>query len=167
MIVPETDAKRDNKSMIQAKFQIGASKDEREIRTVVFMQEQGFVDEFDAEDDSCWHLVIYHDGKAIGCGRILKVDPETYRIGRVAVLKEYRGHQVGTYIVKFLQTKIKELGGRKAILLSQADKSAFYEKLGFKSPTGEIIMEEDYPHIYMEKILVKTDPKRRKRVYKP
>ena len=72
--------------------------------------------EFVGDDDPCWCLVLYYNKKPIATGRLLEVDPETYRIGRVAVLPEYRNKKIGTYVLKFLEVKIKTLGGHKAIL---------------------------------------------------
>ena len=37
------------------------------IRHDVFMQEQGFCDEFDAFDKKSWHVLLQTNGKTIGC----------------------------------------------------------------------------------------------------
>ena len=42
------------------------TKDEMFIREEVFMQEQGFKNEFDDIDDSATHIVLYDDGSPVG-----------------------------------------------------------------------------------------------------
>ena len=142
--------------MVEAKFYFGVPEDARTIRDEVFTFEQGFSDdiEYDEHDPECWHVVVYLDGYPISTGRVFAEDPETYHIGRLAVRKAYRGQKVGTYTMKFLETKAKTLGARKLMLGAQLDKAGFYEKNGFrKNPTGEIYEEEGVPHILMFKTL--------------
>jgi|LAHS01.1.fsa_nt_gb predicted GNAT family N-acyltransferase len=148
--------------MIEAKFSLGLPADARMIRQKVFVEEQGYQHEFVGDDDPCWCLVLYYNKLPIATGRLLEIDPETYRIGRVAVLKEYRGKKIGTYVLKFLEVKIKTLGGHKAILHAQLEKKGFYEKCGYQvSPEGEIDYDEGHPHLMMEKELKKKNPRRR------
>lgn len=139
--------------MIEPKFSLGLPADAQRIREKVFMEEQGFKNEIiPGDDEGAWCLVLYLNGTPIATGRIKEEDPETFHIGRVAVLKEYRGKKVGTYLLKFLETKIMELGGRKAVLGAQIDKKGFYEKCGYASE-GEIFYDEGHPHIHMSKTL--------------
>lgn len=147
--------------MITPKFTIGASLEARTIREEVFVQEQGFRDEFDEYDETSPSLVLFLDGYPIATGRLRALNPERYKIERVAVRKAFRGKKVGTYCVKFLCTKIKTMGGRVACLHAQVDKMPFYERLGFAVVgDGEILYEEGVPHIEMEKILVKDSSRR-------
>ena len=64
----------------------------KSIRKVVFVDEQGFQNEFDEIDDSdnVVHMLLCYDDESIGTCRCYKENGE-YKIGRVAVLKEYRG----------------------------------------------------------------------------
>lgn len=148
--------------MIKPVFAHHLSPDEKALREEIFVKEEGFDDEFDEIDQDSWHLVLYHDSTPIAVGRIQEKDPETYQIERVAVKKEYRGHKIGSYLMKFLEGKIKEIGGRKAILLAQADKEGFYLKNGYRPVDGEIVYEENYPHVKMEKALIKDCRKYRR-----
>ncbi len=142
--------------MVKEKFSIGVTEDARLIRTEVFVVEQGFKNEFDELDDEAWELVLYLDNVPVSTGRLEKIDPETYRIERVAVRKAYRGLQFGTYTMKFLMRKILEIGGHIAVVHAQADKTAFYKKLGFKEiKDAEIIYDEGCPHVLMKKELRK------------
>lgn len=135
--------------MVKEKFTFGECPDGMAIRKEVFCGEQGFVDEFDELDKRCWHLVLYMDGCPISTGRLIEEDPETYRIGRLAVRKPFRGKKVGTYTCKFLMNKALSLGARKVVLDSQIEAVPFYEKLGFKSLDGEVFLEEGHPHLKM------------------
>ena len=147
--------------MVKPVFQFGLMEDAKKIREEVFMQEQGFQDEFDDKEKERWNLVLYLDGVPISTGRLEEEDPETYWIQRIAVRKPYRGMKVGTYTVKFLCNKAISLGARKAILNAQLDKVPFYRSLGFREdPNGEVFLEEGLPHIKMTKVLVR--PKKRR-----
>ena len=149
--------------MVKPLFHFGITEDAKLIREEVFVKEQGFAEEFDENDPKCWHLVLYLDSTPIATGRIIEVDPETYRIGRVAVRKGFRRMKVGTYTVKFLCNKAISLGARKAILGAQLDKMPFYRSLGFKPcPDGEVFEEQGVPHCMMYKVLIKD-----KKGYKP
>lgn len=123
-----------------------------EIRTEVFVKEEGFVDEFDEYDQESWHIVIYEDDKPIATGRAYQ-EGSSWHIGRIAIRKEHRGKGIGTLVMKKLEEKIKEEGGRRAILFSQYDKTAFYEKCGYRKENGDIVLDQGYPHIKMFKIL--------------
>ena len=150
--------------MIKPEFTFGTSQDARDIRTRVFVEEQGFEREFDEHENSSWCLVLYLDNIPIATGRVRPLDPERYQIERVAVEKPYRRKSVGTYVVKFLCTKIKTLGGRVAKLNAQFDKMGFYERLGFKAiGDGEVFFEEGVAHIPMEKVLIPPSRKGRGR----
>lgn len=155
--------KKKGKIMVKPLFNFGLTDDAKLIREEVFVKEQGFAKEFDENDSKAWHLVLYLDGIPISTGRILEIDPETYRIGRVAVRKNFRHMKVGTYTVKFLCNKALSLGARKAVLAAQVDKMAFYRSLGFRPyPDGEVFYEEGVPHTMMYKILT-----RKRTGYKP
>ena len=121
------------------------------IRKVVFEDEQGFEEEFDEldESDKVKHMVFYKDGEPIGTCRYYIEDDE-YRIGRIAVIKEYRGIGIGQMIVRYAEDKILEIGGRETVLSAQVRAKGFYEKLGYVGE-GEIYMEEMCPHIKMRK----------------
>lgn len=142
--------------MITPRFSKELTTQEKEIRTEVFIDEQGFESEFDDIDSSSWHLVLFYNDYPIGCARFYSEDPETYHIGRVAVRKAFRNKKIGTYLLRFVETKIKELGGRWALVSSQLDKKGFYEKCGYHvAKEGEITFEEGCPHIDMAKLLIK------------
>ena len=87
--------------MIQMHMQQGLSQDARIIRQEVFVEEQGFHHEFDEIDSSAWHLVLYENGQAADCCRLLSSNqPEVYILGRLAVRKSCRGRQYGGWLVR-------------------------------------------------------------------
>lgn len=53
--------------MIEIKCFENLTVDERMLRTVVFIEEQQFKEEFDETDNNSFHLILYADGKAIAC----------------------------------------------------------------------------------------------------
>ena len=59
-------------------------QEEKKIRIKVFMEEQGFKDEFDDLDEVCKHLVVFDHQKAIGTCRYYYDDPlQANVIGRI------------------------------------------------------------------------------------
>ena len=129
-------------------------QDAVDIRTAVFVEEQGFNEEFDTIDDVSTHLVLYCDNKAAAVCRFYfdKVRNE-YLIGRLAVLPEYRGKGFGADLVIEAENVIKSKGGKSISLHSQCQAQRFYEKLGF-SAYGESDFDEDCPHQWMNKVLI-------------
>ncbi|MDY5441279.1 MAG: GNAT family N-acetyltransferase [Candidatus Enteromonas sp.] len=140
--------------MIRPVFHYGTTPEAKAIREQVFIVEQGFQNEYDEFEDSSWCLVLFLDETPIATGRIRALDPATYAVERIAVLPAFRGQKVGTYLLRFLETKIKTLGAYKARLNSQADKVGFYQKQGYQiQGDGEVFYEENCPHVAMEKDL--------------
>ena len=123
-----------------------------EIRKAVFMDEQGFKNEFDAIDPIAWHLALSVDSKTAGCARIYPGEGNTWHVGRVAVLKEYRSLHLGSRMMEAVMDKIKALGGRGAVLSAQCQAVPFYQKNGF-TVISEPYMDEHCPHQDMERKL--------------
>lgn len=124
-----------------------------QIRTEVFVQEQGFAMEFDEIDDSAIHLVCYDNSLPIATCRYFWNDQmDSYLIGRIAVVKMYRGKNIGAYIVKEAEKQIRNIGGKKISLSAQQRAMEFYRKQGFDT-TGETYLDEGCPHVWMYKLL--------------
>src|SRR4051794_39153196 len=77
-----------------------AQAEAKRIRFTVFVDEQRVPAnlEMDDQDAHCIHALAFADGKAIGTGRLL---PDGH-IGRMAVLKEWRGHGAGRALLRSL-----------------------------------------------------------------
>ena len=84
--------------------------DARLIRQHVFVEEQGFENEFDEIDEYAYHLVIYQNDEAIATGRMYEKDQETMILGRIAIIKECRKIGLGSKIVLRLENEAKQLG---------------------------------------------------------
>lgn len=123
----------------------------KEIRETVFVKEQGFHDEFDEIDAYAKHLVLYDDKIPVATCRFFRRElPGDYAVGRIAVRKEYRGKNIGTYLLKEAEDEIKNSGGRRIFLHAQCSARKFYQKQGY-SCYGEADLDEDCPHIWMKK----------------
>ena len=123
----------------------------RKIREKIFMQEQGFKNEFDEFDIHANHLILYDGKRPIATCRFFARElPGDYVIGRIAVIKEYRGQNIGTYLLKVAETEIKKIGGKRIFLHAQSRVEKFYEKQGYSS-FGEIELDEYCSHVWMSK----------------
>ena len=102
-------------------------------------------------EDSSFHLLYYFNDLLIGVCRFYELEKDVYKIGRIAVLKEYRNKGLGKEIVNSAINYIKELKAKKIYIYSQLHAVGFYEKLGFKVE-GDIFYEEDHPHkkVYLD-----------------
>ncbi|HHT97586.1 MAG TPA: GNAT family N-acetyltransferase [Clostridiales bacterium] len=122
------------------------------IRKEVFQIEQG-VDpklEFDDLDKLAMHAMVYTDinrTKAVATGRILLLDDKCV-MGRVAVLKDFRGKEYGDFVVRLLLNRAFTSGIKEVFIHSQLSAVGFYEKLGFKI-LGEQFLEAGIRHVEM------------------
>ena len=84
-------------------------KEAKDIRQEVFVDEQGFKNEFDNIDNTAIHLVCYDKEKPIGTARIF-YDEELkgYHFGRIAVIKSYRGKGIGREYLTLLRKLLKK-----------------------------------------------------------
>ena len=125
----------------------------RAIRTTVFVEEQSVPAEleWDGIDGQCLHvLAASAAGAAIGTGRLL---PDGH-IGRMAVLKDWRGCGVGGRILTELVTAARERQHAVVELSAQTHALAFYRRHGFEVVSGEYL-EAGIPHRAMRLSLVK------------
>ena len=124
------------------------------IRRRVFIEEQNVPEEIemDADDAHAFHALALLDGVAIGCGRMLDHGATEIKIGRMAVLPEFRKTGVGALILRFLIDRARTRGFRKAVLHAQLSAEGFYLKEGF-SPVGGVFDEAGIAHRKMERAL--------------
>jgi predicted GNAT family N-acyltransferase len=114
------------------------------VRTAVFIEEQNIPEseEWDAEDALADHaLARTIDGQAIATGR-LTLDG---KIGRMAVLKEWRGQGVGEALLRHLLERAANRGLRRLALHAQVYAIPFYARAGFVVDGAEFV-ECDIPH---------------------
>jgi predicted GNAT family N-acyltransferase len=117
------------------------------IRRAVFIEEQKVPEsiEIDGRDPDCYHvLACDEDGGPIGTARM----DRSGKIGRMAVLPQYRGLGVGTKMLKAITDCGKSKGIEDFHLSAQVSAVGFYEKMGFE-PYGEEFQEAGIKHINM------------------
>lgn len=118
------------------------------VRNLVFVEEQKIPVEleFDELDRQCHHVIARDEQfRPIGTGRI---SPEG-RIGRMAVLKEWRGQHVGESLLRALIEKAGKLGLTKLTVNAQLAALGFYEKFGF-TQAGDVFTEAGILHQAMQ-----------------
>ena len=118
------------------------------IRRRVFIEEQGFLEEFDKTDRTARHVTAYLGGLPVAAARLFPTGGGVYHIGRVAVRREYRGRHLGAELMREVIRKARELGAARVELDAPRQAAGFYEKLGFQ-PFGAPYCEQGCPHINM------------------
>lgn len=117
----------------------------REIRTRVFVQEQGVPEtlEWDGMDPHCRHWLAWYKYQAVATARLT---PDG-QIGRMAVLPDWRKQGIGTDLLRTILSTCRH-EGIKVFLNAQLDARDFYLQNGF-IPEGAIFTEAGIPHIRM------------------
>lgn len=121
------------------------------VREAVFVLEQRVPRELEVDDDdprSVHVLARAPDGTPIGTGRLTP----TGRIGRMAVMVDWRGNGVGTMLLRALldQARARHMG--EVVLHAQRDAVPFYLDYGF-AVDGDEFEEAGIPHVRMRRAL--------------
>jgi predicted GNAT family N-acyltransferase len=117
------------------------------VREEVFIQEQHvpFDIEWDAYDTDAIHLLALDENNhPIGCARILKQG----RIGRMAVVKAWRGCGVGLALLHAALEQCKQMQMIKVSLSSQTHAIKFYQRAGFVV-TSDAYIDANIWHVDM------------------
>jgi predicted GNAT family N-acyltransferase len=128
-----------------------ARTDAMRVREAVFVVEQGVPPEIELDewDPQCDHAVAFAPhGRVVGTGRLL---PDGH-IGRMAVLREWRGRGVGSAILAALVERAAARGMKRLVLNAQTHAAPFYARHGFVA-FGDEFMEADIPHVAMARDL--------------
>ena len=125
----------------KSNFIMNYPKKRFEIRHKVFVEEQGFQNEFDETDKFSKHLVLYDAEIPIATCRFFPSSYRKYIIGRIAVIKQYRGQNIGSRLLTLAENEIKKVGGTQIYLHAQDRARKFYEKKGY-SCCGKIDLDE-------------------------
>lgn len=122
----------------------------RAIRTPVFIIEQSVTPEFewDEVDQTALHLLATLNAEPIACLRII----DFHKIGRMAVLKNFRGIGLGAALLIEAVAICKQHGNKNIHLSAQTHAIGFYEKAGFM-PVSGIYCDVDIPHVDMQLII--------------
>lgn len=125
-----------------------------DIRKKVFVEEQSVAleIEIDEYESVAVHFLLLQDNVAAATARIVEDGPDTLKIQRVAVLKEYRGKGIGRLLMENLLEYCEEANAKMIKLSAQEYAITFYEKLGF-SVCSNMYYDANIPHYSMSKIL--------------
>jgi predicted GNAT family N-acyltransferase len=121
------------------------------VRETVFVAEQGVPPEIELDewDERCEHAIAYDvAGRPVGTGRLL---PDGH-IGRMAVLREWRGKGIGGLLLAALIERARARGMPWVALNAQTHAVPFYARFGFVV-AGEEFVEAGIPHIGMKREL--------------
>ena len=120
------------------------------IRKTVFVDEQHvpIEMELDESDQQALHFLVFSDDAPIATARLL---PNGH-VGRMAVLKPYRGKSVGLALLNTIIDTARNSGLNELFLNAQTSAIAFYEKFGFIQE-GETFLDAGIQHIRMRKTL--------------
>ena len=121
----------------------------KNIREKVFIQEQKVMPEleWDGMDEKAIHFLVFKDEKAIGCARAIVIKSRM-QLGRMAVLKEYRGQGAGSTLIEkaIVTAKLKQLSGIH--ISAQCNVINFYVKFGFEV-MGDTYLDAEILHCDM------------------
>lgn len=121
------------------------------VRRAVFIEEQGIPEseEWDADDAACLHAVVMLGaGTPVATGRLLPAVEGVGRIGRMAVLRAYRGMGLGGQVLQALLSAARQRGDAAVELHAQLTARGFYAAAGF-AVHGEPFDEVGIPHVTM------------------
>jgi len=118
----------------------------KNIREKVFIQEQKVTPEleWDGMDEKAIHFLVFKDEEAIGCARAIVIKSQM-QLGRMAVLKEYRGQGAGSTLIEkaIVTAKLKQLSSIQ--ISAQCNAINFYVKFGFEV-TGDTYLDAEILH---------------------
>jgi predicted GNAT family N-acyltransferase len=114
----------------------------RQIREHVFVAEQGVPAEMELDefDPAAQHVVArLKDGRCMGTARLIADTAGTARIGRMAVLAEWRGRGVGAALLWRLFECAASAGLHGLVLSAQIQAMPFYRRYGFTEEGSEYL----------------------------
>ena len=163
---------------MSVEVKIGYFEDAEHVRRVVFMEEQGYENEFDEIDEapSCIHVTIYVDGDVAGCARVFPEElehtadteapaspacdfdegieaGETYIMGRVAVLPAYRRRGLASKVVAAADEAARDAGAKLIKLHAQEYVIPLYARAGYIQIAAVDYEDEGQPHAWMARRL--------------
>ncbi len=129
-------------------------EDCRLVRRRVFIVEQELpeAEEWDDSDATCRHVLARNPaGDPIGTARVLSDGS----IGRVAVMPQWRGKQIGEALMQAAIELARSAGHSETTVHAQEQAVRFYERLGYQV-YGDPFLEVGIPHRHMRRSLRET-----------
>jgi len=125
------------------------------LRGAVFVAEQGVPveEEWDERDAVADHFLALRDGVPAGTGRLV-VHGDEGVLGRLAVLRRFRGAGVGAALVAAIEERAVRRGLVAVELHAQTHALGFYERLGYTA-YGPEFEEAGIAHRSMRKELAR------------
>jgi predicted GNAT family N-acyltransferase len=109
--------------------------------------------ERDPQDTTADHvLALDAAGRAVATGRLVRVDANTGKVGRMAVTREVRGKGAGRLVLAELERIARERGMTDVVLHAQTSAKGFYDRLGYEAE-GPLFEEAGIEHVTMRKRL--------------
>ena len=118
-------------------------EDLRAIRKSVFIEEQHVPKEleWDGLDPGCTHVLATIGATPVATARLT---PQG-QIGRMAVLREFRGRGIGSQLLAAVVEQARRAGHTEVFLHAQVSVIGFYERHGFVAE-GENFMDAGIEH---------------------
>ena len=131
------------------------------VRIRVFMEEQGFQNEFDGVDRDPRTLEVAArdaQGEPAGCARVFPSELEPgvetregrWVFGRLAVVPEHRHGGLGLQLLAYSEEAARNLGAREMHLHARVSVMPFYERAGYEA-YGPVEYDEHVEHRWMRK----------------
>lgn len=117
------------------------------VREPVFVVEQEVDPDFewDEIDATAIHLLALANHQPVGCARIIKHQ----KVGRMAVLKDWRGSGIGMALLLEAINICKAYGSKAVFLTAQTHAISFYKQAGFVEISG-VYQDANIPHVDMQ-----------------
>lgn len=111
-------------------------------------------EEFDEKDgDGSRYIVLLDDGYPVATCRFFEADARCVHLGRVVVLPQYRGRELGRKTLMEAEDWIRDCGYEEILLDSRVNAVEFYEKLGYQVIDGSHYMSGPFECVQMRKLL--------------
>ncbi|MGH2366574.1 MAG: GNAT family N-acetyltransferase [Chloroflexota bacterium] len=90
----------------------------------------------------------------VATGRLLRAAGGVARIGRLAVLPEWRRHGLGSRVLRLLEEAALARGARRVTLHAQVHALPFYLRYGYAvDEPNRVFLEDNIPHVLLAKPL--------------
>jgi len=124
------------------------------VRRQVFVLEQGISEneEYDSHDREALHIIVQYGDRIVGTARVRFPATGQAKIERMAVLAPFRRKGIGSGIVTYLNTMLRNQQITQVVLHAQYVATAFYRSCGFEE-IGSSFWEAGIKHIRMQKWL--------------
>lgn len=128
------------------------------VRRRVFIEEQGVPEEIEIDEHdgdpavvtTAAHVLALSGEAAIATGRLIfQAKDGRAHIGRVAVLREWRGRGYGRAVMRALHQLALARGLEEVTLAAQLHAIGFYERLGYVA-RGDVFLDAGIEHRWMD-----------------